>query len=154
MKGVKILRAQPSDNIEILRLLKDAIKEGVLPDEKPTQQQLRIYNFEKLLTVELPDPKQFWLIAKRAKGHWGILHAYVIPNRWDSRLDRMFIDIAFVRKDKRKKGIGKKLIDDIFQHAQNIGINKIEFLAKDDEAEMWIKKRKAKKLSNYMRVDL
>ena len=154
MKGVKVYRCEPSDNIEILKLLKDAIKEGVFPDEKPTPQQLRIYNFEGLLQNELPNPNHFWLLAKRAKGRWGILHAYVVPNRWDRRLDRIFVDLAFVRSDKRKLGIGKKLIDDLFERAQNIGITKIEFLAKDKESEMWIKERGAEKVSNLMRVNL
>lgn len=150
MKGVTVVRASASNAIDVFPLIRQAAKEGVFPDT-PSDAQLKEYYLR--LIQELVQPHHFFYLARRGRGFLGVLHAIVIPGRWDGRPDTMYVDVVYIGQSKnRKMGVGKKLLDQLAKDAEEIGIKKFEFLSKDELVDYWCKKRKAQKISNLMRV--
>lgn len=154
MKGLKIERAKPSNAIDIYALLKQASEEGAWAHDNPNEKQLEQYYFDGLILRDLPSPHHFFYLAKRGRGFLGVLHAFVLPRRWDGYIDRIFVDLLFVPEKRRKKGIGKKLIDELMKEADNMNIKRIEFLADDKTSDYYKKKIKAKPIAQYMGVSL
>jgi GNAT superfamily N-acetyltransferase len=150
VKGLKIYRAKVSNAIDIYALLKEANKEGVLP-EKPSERLLQQYYFTGLLQ-ELQNPYHLWFIGRRGRGFLGLVHGILAPNRWGGAPDLVGIDLIFVTKNRRKSGIGRKLLDEVKKEAENIGITHFEFLSTDEQVVYWEKERGAKKVLNLMRV--
>lgn len=155
MKGLKIVRALPSNGLDIYALLKQAMEEKIFPDS-PTSKQLEEYYLTKLISYELTSPMNFWYVAKRGRGFLGCLHAVIMPRRWDSGPpDQMFLELVYVTEPRRKMGIGKKLIDELIKDAENMGIKKIDLLAYDKVFDgYWAKKRDSKKVANLGRIEL
>lgn len=152
MKGLKIERAKPSNAIDIYPLLEKCMKGGHFVDD-PSLKELKNYYFANLIP-ELGSPMHFWYLARRGKGFYGFLHAIVVPRRWDGTPESMFVDTVFVQENKRKLGIGAKLIDELQKDAENIGVRKLEFLCPEDQLEMWSSKRSAEKVNSVMRIDI
>ena len=151
MKGLKVHRAKPSNAIDIYALMKEAGKDGLLPG-KPTDKMVQQYFFSGLIN-ELASPYHFWFIGRRGRGFLGFVHGVVVPNRWDGRPELMGVDLVFVTKNRRKNGIGRKLLDELKKEAQNIGITRFEFLCSDEQQAYWEKERGAKKSLNVMKVE-
>lgn len=150
MKGLKVLRAQPSNAIDIYALLKEAQKEGKLYGS-PSEKQLQQFFFSGLIN-ELCSPHHIWLLGRRGRGFLGLVHAIIPPGRWDGRLEYLAVELVFVTKNRRKNGIGRKLLDELQIQAQNMGIKRFEFLISEEERAYWEKERGAKKLLNVMGV--
>lgn len=150
MKGLKIIRAQPSNAIDIYPLMEKAAKEGVFLDI-PKERDIKNQYFRTL--DELKSPYHFWFLALRGRGYLGYLHAVAIPSRWTGEVDHMLVDVVYVADHRRKNGIGKKLIEELKREAENVGIRRIEFICEDAQIEMW-EKYGAKKTRNLMRVTL
>lgn len=153
MKGLVIHRAKASNTVDLFPLVRQAAKEGAYPGPSPTESALKQYYF-KLLTVELPNELHFFYLARRGRGHLGFLHAIAVPGQWDGKIDSMYVNMVWSKPTKRKMGVGKKLLDQLIEDAENLGIKKFEFLSKDDLVDYWVKKRSAKKVSNLMRAAL
>ena len=153
MKGLVVERARPSNAIDVFPLIKQAAEAGVFHDARPTEKMLKSFYF-KLLTEQLPSEFHFYYLGRRSRGYLGLLHAFVVPGRWDGRIDTMYIDLLFTVEKRRKMGVGQKLLDQLLADAENLGIKNFEFLVPDDQVEYWKKKRQAKKASNLMRVSL
>jgi GNAT superfamily N-acetyltransferase len=149
MKGLTVERAGASNAIDVFPLLRQAAKEGAFTDT-PSDLQLQRYFYA--LTGLLTQPNHFFYLARRGRGFLGVLHAIVVPGRWDGTPDTVYIDMLYVVEKRRKMGVGKKLLDQLAKDAEEIGIKKFEFLAKDELVDYWCKKRKAQKISNLMRV--
>lgn len=154
MKGLKIERAQSSNAIDIYALLKAAAEERVFPDHNPSAKQLQQYYFQKLIPTEIINPCHFWYLAKRGRGFLGLLHAFMVPSRWDGEIDRIFVDLVYVTENRRDRGIARAMLDKLKSDAGDLGINKFEFLAENKVEPKWAKDWGATKVSNYMRVEL
>lgn len=152
LKGLKVERAKPSNAIDIFALLGNAAKEGVL-EGKPNERQMKNYYFTGLLQ-ELSDPLHLWLLARRGRGYVGFLHAVLLPGRWDGGVNHAALDLVFVPKEKRKRGIGRKLLEELKKEVENMGIKRIEFVCPGDQAEKWQKEYGAKVHQYLMGVDL
>lgn len=153
MKGLKILRAKPSNAIDIFPLLAKAAEEGVF-DVKPSQKELKMYYFKKMVD-ELAHPAHAWYVAQRGRGFLGFIHGIVIPSRWDGdKVDTVVIDAIYVAEKYRKQGIGKKLIEELKHDADNFGIKHVLFTSPESLDQKWIKDMKAEKIKSLMRVDL
>lgn len=152
MKGLKILKALPSNAIDLYPMMVDAAAEGVYIDG-PRGRELRNYYFGGLLK-ELASDYHFWFLARRGRGFLGYIHGVVIPGRWNGNFDTLAVDMVFVTKHRRKNGIAKKLIDEIIKEAENIGVTKIDFICPESQVEHWMKTRKAAKVANLMRINL
>lgn len=151
MKGLVIERARPSNTIDVYPLIKEAAKEGIFYGPAPTEKSIKEYYY-KLLTQELPLETHFFYLARRSKGFLGLLHAVIVPSRWDWTINTMFVDFVFVREHRRKYGIGKDLINRMMKDAAEIGIKNFEFLSPESQVEFWEKEHGAKKTSVLMRV--
>lgn len=151
MKGVKVYRAQPSNAIDIYALLKEAAKEKVLP-ENPSEKLIEKYYFTSLMN-ELCDVRHLWFLARRGRGFLGYLHAIIVPGRWDGSAT-IIIDFVYVTKNRRKNGIGKKLLDELVKSAENMGVKRLDFMCPVDQTEYWQKERGAIRKQDFMRVDL
>ncbi len=55
-----------------------------------------------------------------------------------------------VTKNKRKLGIAKLLTDRLVEDFKKLGITEIDLMANDSLVDYWEKKRKAKKVMNYL----
>lgn len=152
MKGLKIEKAKPSNAIDIYALLTSGQKEGLLPG-KPSERQLKSYYFGRLLS-ELGAPGHIWFIAKRGRGYLGFAHAVLLPDRWDGLVGSVFVDLVFVVQNRRKLGVGRKLLDEIKKEVENLGIKKIEFVCPADQAQYWSKERSANTKQVLMEVNL
>jgi GNAT superfamily N-acetyltransferase len=152
MKGVVIERARPSNTIDVYPLIKEAAKEGAYPVPVSKKQVEDFYY--RMFTQELPNEGHFYYLARRSKGFLGLLHAVIVPSRWDGSGTTMWIDLVYVRDHRRKCGIGKMMIDRLMEDAEKLGIKNFEFLCPDDQVEMWTKKRGAKSASVFMRLTL
>lgn len=155
MKGCTIERAKPSNTIDIFPLVKKAAEEGkgIFNGHQPTEKMLKEF-YIRLYLGELTSPGHFYYLAKRGRGFLGILHAVLVPGRWDGATTMMVVDFVFVVKNRRNYGVGVKLIDRLIKDAEEMGIKEFEFVCPDDQVEKWQKKRGAKKLANLMRVSL
>jgi GNAT superfamily N-acetyltransferase len=151
MKGCVVERAKASNTIDLYPLILKAAKDGVFPGSQPSEKALKEYYF-KLLMQELPSEFHFYYLAKRGRGYLGFLHAVLIPARWDGAITTFYVDTVYVVEHRRKYGVGKKLLDALIKEAENMGIRDFEFLCPDAQINLWEKKRKAKKISNLMRV--
>ena len=149
MKGLVVERASVSNAIDVYPLVRLAAREGYFT-ESPSEHQLREYYFRVI--QELNQPHHIFYLARRGRGFLGVLHAIVIPGRWDGRMNSIYVDLVYVVEKRRQMGVGKKLLDQLALDAEEIGIKNFEFLAKDELVEYWCKERKAKKISNLMRV--
>lgn len=154
MKGLKVERAQPSNAIDIYALLKLAAEDGAFHEQTPSSKQLQQYYFQKLIPFEVMTPSHFWYLAKRGRGFLGLLHAFIVPGRWDGEINTIYVDLVYVVEHRRNRGIAKELLKKLKEDAEDIGIKKFEFLAVDKVQEKWVKDWKATKISNYMRVEL
>lgn len=152
MKGLKVQKAAPSNSIDIYALLKEALKEGLLVG-KPSERALQQYYFTRLID-ELCHPHHFWFIARRGRGYLGFVHALMVPGRWDGTVDSLVVDLVFVTKNRRKHGIGRKLLEELKKEAQNMGIRKFEFVCPDNLVEHWKLTQGAAKIMNVMRVEV
>lgn len=150
MKGLKVMRAQPSNAIDVYPLLEKAAKEGVFFDI-PKDKDIKNQYFKTL--DELKSPYHFWYLAMRGRGYLGFVHAVAVPSRWTGQFEHMIVDAIYVADHRRKMGIGKMLIQELKQEAENIGIRRIEFVCSDEQIDMW-KKSGAAKTRNLMRVEL
>lgn len=149
MKGLKIIKAEPSNAIDLYPLIKEAAKEQAFLDN-PGDRQIKIYYFKGLLN-EVSSGFHIWHLARRGRGYLGYVHGIVVPGRWVGEIETLVIDMVYVVKNRRKGGIGRKLIDEIVKEAESIGIKRVEFTCSDAQVEYWMKERKAAKLSNVMR---
>lgn len=155
MKGLKITRAQASNAIDVYALLKEWAKENKGKDlvvEVPSEKKLQYYFFARLIP-ELQSPLNLVLLARRGRGYLGFLHALLVPGRWDGQIDSIFVDKVYVVSNRRKMGIGRRLLDELKKEAENMGIKRIELLA-DDELKAYGAKHGAAQKSNFMRIDL
>ncbi len=152
MKGLKIEKAKPSNAIDIFALLSQGQKEGLLPG-KPSERQLKSYYFGRLLS-DLGAPGHLWVMAKRGRGYLGFAHAKVQPGIWDAQVSSVTIDLIFVVPNRRKNGIGRKLLDEIVKEVENLGIKRIEFVCPPEQVEYWQKARKATVVKVGMGVNL
>ncbi len=152
MKGLKIERAKPSNSIDIYALLSAAQKEGILP-EKPTERELKSYYFSRLLN-EIASPGHFFFLAKRGRGYLGYAHGFILPGRWGQSMTMAVIDHVFVVKNRRKLGIGRKLLDEMKKEIENTGIKRIVFSCPLDQVEYWGKARGATAFRSLMEVNL
>lgn len=150
MKGLKIERAKPSNAIDIHALLKLAAQEGLLPG-RPTDNQLKTFYFTTLLS-DMTNPNSIYLVAKRGRGYLGFCHAMVLT-KWGTSHE-VLISQIFVTKNRRKNGIGRKLLDELKKQVENLGIRRIEFACPLDQVEYWAKERVAKPVQTIMGVDL
>lgn len=150
MKGLKIERAKPSNAIDIYALLKQAMEEGVLPG-KPTERQIKAYYFTGLIN-DVANPTSIYLVAKRGRGYLGFLHATILT-KWGTNHEVLVTQI-YVTKNRRKNGIGRKLLDELKKQVENLGIRRIEFACPLDQVEYWAKERGAKPVQTIMGVDL
>lgn len=153
MKGLVVERANPSNTIDLFPLMRQAAKEGVYPGPPPTDLHLKQFYF-RLLKEILPNPHHYVYLAKRGRGYLGYCHAIFVPGRWNGQIDKVVVDMIFVVEKRRNYGIAKKLLEQLREDAENLGIKKIEFLAKDELLEKWTKKYNAKRLANAMRVEI
>jgi GNAT superfamily N-acetyltransferase len=153
MKGLKVIEAEPSNNLDIYAILKSAIKDKVWGDQNPTDKQLKDWHFLSLIQ-EIVREDQVWLLARRGKHYFGCAHAVKRPGRWPGDTRKVWVDLVYVEEKKRKYGIGKKLIDGIIKWAEEENIKEFYFFAEEGLDKTWQKKRKAKKISNYMKVVL
>lgn len=155
MKGLKITRAQASNAIDVYALLKEWAKENKGKDlvvEVPSEKKLQYYFFARLIP-ELQSPLNLVLLARRGRGYLGFLHALLVPGRWDGQIDSIFIDKIFVTANRRKMGIGRRLLDELKKEAENMGIKRIELLADAGSKAYW-EKHKASPTCEVMRLDL
>ena len=152
VKGLKVFRAQPNNAIDIYPLIISAAKDECYIDS-PKERDLKTYYFQGLLR-ELASDYHLWFLARRGRGFLGFVHGIIIPGRWNGQIDTLLVDMVYVMQSRRKNGIAKKLIDEILKEAENIGVRRVEFFCFDSQVEYWAKERKAKKISNIMRVDL
>lgn len=152
MKGLKVVKAQPSNAIDVFPLIELASKEGLFLDS-PSSRDLKNYYFKSLIK-EMGNDFHLWFLAKRGRGFLGFVHGIITPRRWDGTIDVMYLDLVYVIEKRRAAGIGAKLIDEILKEAENIGVRKVEFLCDDSKCELWQKKRGAEKLKSLMRVTI
>lgn len=152
MKGLTIIKATPSNAIDIYPLIEKAAAEALFEDI-PSQKDLKSYYFRGLME-SIASHNHFWYLAKRGRGYLGFIHGVLVPRRWDGAIGSMFIDTLFVVSNRRKSGIGRKLIDELKKDAQNIGVRRIDFLCPESQKELWEKKYKAQPIRAYMGVDL
>lgn len=154
MKGLKIVRAEASNAIDVYALLKEWAKESrsAGDGEAPSDKKLQQYFFSRLIT-ELQHPFHWIFLARRGRGYLGYLHALLTPGRWDGTVDTLYLERIYVVPGRRKNGIGRKLLDELHKEAENMGIKKIELLTNDDVKAYW-QGRGAKPVSNYMRIQL
>lgn len=155
MKGLTIVRAAPSNAIDIYALLKDASEDMAFPaGGSPTDKQREHYYCSGTLFNELASPYHVWILAKRGRGFLGYVHAFAIPGRWDGKIETLAVDLTYVVKKRREMGVGRKLIEALKKEAENMGVKHIEFLADEKTKSFWSKSFGAKKLSNFMRATL
>jgi GNAT superfamily N-acetyltransferase len=154
IKGCKIKHAQLDNCIDIYALLKEAVKEGIHPegDGPDDDKALKQYYITGLLE-ELRSPNHIYWLAARGRGYLGYLHAVLVPDVWTKSKWQMLIEMVYVKEKRRKNGIGKGLIEEAQAFAKENKIEKIILMGKDDMLPYW-EKRGAKKLSNYMRIDV
>ncbi len=151
MKGTKVFRAKASNAIDIYPLLADAVGEGVFEDT-PSGRELKSYYF-KAMIEELSHPMHFWYLARRGRGFLGYLHAIVIPGRWSGALDTIYVDMLFVDKKYRNRGVAGKLIEELKKDADHNGITNARFSCPEELTPMFIK-RGAKKARTLMETEL
>lgn len=152
MKGLKIEKAKPSNAIDIFALLSAGQKEGILPG-KPSERQLKSYYFSRLLS-DLGAPGHLWFMGKRGRGYIGFAHAKVQPGRWDGQVSSVTIDLVYVVANRRKHGVGKKLLDEIVKEVENLGIKQIELTCPPEQVQYWAKSLKAQPARIVMGVSL
>lgn len=153
MKGLKIVKAKPSNAIDIYALLKHAAKEEVYPGVQPTEKELRTFYLNSLFQDHLQNPYHMYYLARRGRGYLGFLHAMVTQNYWTQQIDGLFIELIFVAEKHRKKGVAKKLLETLREEAENIGVKKIDLCAMDKRQDFWTK-HGAGKITNTMRIEL
>ena len=155
IKGVKIERAAPSNIIEVFRFYKqyyEEFGEAKSGKMKITKADMTDFYF-KLLYEFLPDPSHVIYLARRGKAYWGIIHAQIVSKPMLGSPMALFIHTVFIRKGKRKLGVGSKLADKIEEDAVNLNAKTIEFMCRDNLVEKW-EKHGAKKFLNYMIKEL
>ena len=150
MKGLKIIRAMPSNAIDVHPLFEKAAKEGIY-GEVPKDKEIKNQYFKTL--DELKSPYHLYYLAQRGRGFFGFVHAVVIPGRWTGAADHMYVDAIYVTPGKRKNGIGRKLIEELRKEAENIGIRRVEFSCSEEQIKYW-EKVGAKKINVLMRMSL
>lgn len=150
MKGLVVERAKPNNAIEVYPLIREALKAGIITGQAPSEKTLKEFYY-RLLMDELPHPGQFYYLARRSRGFLGLLHAVIVPNRWDRNTYSIFVDFVFVKEKRRKYGVGRKMLDALMNDALAIGIREFEFACPEDQVEYWSKERKAVKQSALMR---
>jgi predicted GNAT family acetyltransferase len=150
MIGVKIEKAMPSNLIDVYDLFKKAAKEGLFVYPQPTEEQIKEYYF--MLLQELADPRTLVYIARKGKQFLGYVHGHIIQRPWGSPY-MVFIKMCFVIDKKRKLGVSKDLVDKLVEDCKKMGVTTFEFMANDEMCDYWSKKRKARKVLNYMVVE-
>lgn len=154
MKGLKIIRADLSNCIDVYALQKEAVESGAFPiDQVPTEDQMKSHYFNFMLRSILPNPGHFIYLARRGRGFLGYIHAFVMPNRWTGQTENMMIDILYVTEKRRGNGIGKMLIESVKETAKNLGVKRILLLGNDGVLDYW-EKHGAKKVSNYLNIEV
>jgi len=153
MKGLKIFRAKPSNAIDIYALLKQAVQESVYPDPQPSKRQLQDFYLGQLLQSHLPSPYHYYYLAKRGRGFLGYLHAALCPNYWDGSADSMFIELIFVSKKYRNKGVAKKLLETLRKDAEDMDVKRLDLFSMAPNLEYW-NKQGAEGVTNMMRISL
>lgn len=143
-----------SNAIDIYALLKEWAKESRQKgeDSVPNDKKLQHYFFTRLIG-ELQHPMHLVFLARRGRGFLGYLHAALIPGRWDGQIETILIERIYVTGNRRKQGIGRKLLDELVKEAENMGIKRFELLAEDELKSYW-QGRGAKPVANYMRISL
>jgi GNAT superfamily N-acetyltransferase len=154
LKGLKVIKAGASNAIDVYALLKEWAKESRLKgeDSVPSDKKLQQYFFTRLI-AELQHPLHLVFLARRGRGFLGYLHAALIPGRWDGQIDTIVIERVYVTGNRRKQGIGRKLLDELKKEAENMGIKRVELLSEDGMRAYW-QGRGAKAVANYMRISL
>lgn len=150
VKGLVVRKAEVSNAIDIFALLKQAVKEKVYPIENPNDKQLQNFYFN-LISNELPSPYHRYYLAKRGRGFLGMLHAIMVPGRWDGQVTSATIELLFVTKNRRKRGVAAKLMAEFKKDMDQLGIDKIDLLAVEPMVKYW-EKQGAKKVTNFMRI--
>lgn len=153
MKGLKIIRAEPSNAIDIYALLSKALKEKVYPGTQPSARQLQNFYLNVLLQQHLVSPFHYYFLARRGRGYLGFIHGMLIPSYWDGSVESMFIELLFVAEKHRKKGVARKLLETLNKQTENIGVKKVDLCAVDSNLKFW-GKHGAIKVTNTMRIEL
>lgn len=152
MKGVKIIRARPSNVLDAYDLYKKAHREGVLRHPQPTEEDLKEYYF--VLLEELAQPTNVLLLAQKGRQFLGMIHMTVNFRPVGRQKLTAFVKAAYVIQSKRKLGVGKQLADAAMSFCRQSRIQSIEFLCDDKMLEFWSKKRGAEKVANYAVIEV
>ena len=158
MKGLKIIRADLSNFLDVFALFDQAVKEKVFPVSRPTKKQFRDF-YTSLTRNHLVSKYERFYLAKRGRGYLGVLHVMFVPGQWtipgkeieNEDLETAVINPLFVTKNRREKGIGNKLLNFFKKDIEDLDIKNIDLLAEDHVVKYW-QKRGAKPLTNYMRM--
>ncbi len=151
MKGVVVERALPGNVLDVYALFKSAVKEGCVTYPKITEKDLSGFYFE--LTEALKNPNEFIFLARKGRQFLGYTHAKLVFGRFDKKPMAIW-DMVYVIPKSRKLGVGKQLSDVLFDTVKSTGISTVDFLCHDELVSFWEKKVKAKKVLNYMTVEL
>lgn len=151
MKGVKIERAMPSNNIDIYPLYLEFIKESGNKPYPVINPQIQRKFFQDVLIRGFSDPNQIFLTARRGKSYWGFAHAAILPRPPVGYI--LYIHTLFVQKHKRKLGIAKDLADALESEARNLGLGAIELMCTPALTLKW-EKHGAKKIYDYLVKEL
>lgn len=138
MKGLKVIKAAPSNAIDIYALLKEANKEKVL-EGRPNEKQLQNFYFG-VLTGQLASPIHRWFLARRGRGYLGYLHAVFIPNQFTGNVEYCYVDSIFVVKKRRKMGIARKMLEEFEKEIDNIGVRTMRLDVPKDDIGYWEKR--------------
>ena len=142
MKGVQIIRALPGNCIDVYALLGHPF---------PTEDQARNYYYT--LLMELQNPHEIMLLAKKGRAFYGYIHGtFTLRTFGEPRV--MFIRSLYVTKNKRKLGIGRKLTEEMKSICQKLGVSTIEFMCQDELVSGFEKTLKAGRLKTLMEMKL
>ena len=151
IKGLKIERALPGNILDVYSLFSDQYKEGVVNYPKATDAQVKEYYFG--LLELLKNPYEVFLLARRGRAFYGFCHCSLMVRPFgEPRI--VYVHTIYVTKNKRKLGIGQKLSEEIIAMARKLGISTIEGMCQDNITTHFEKKLKAKKVLNYMTVEI
>jgi GNAT superfamily N-acetyltransferase len=151
MKGVNIIRAQPSNTIDVYDLYKKAFGEGVFAYPQPSQNQIKNYHW--LLLEELNAPQNIIFLARKGRAYLGLVHGTIVPKVFGKHQYICFIKMVYVADKRRKLGIGRELVSELKTLCKNMGVSAFEFMCEDNQVDYWAKEQKAQKKYNFMVVE-
>lgn len=145
--SVKVVKATAGNILDVFDMYKRQWK------EKPvlSEQQEKEYYWQ--LIDELANPAHVVLVIQKGIRFFGFIHSFIIPKP-NGQPPSLFVKTIYVLDSKRKRGNAKLLIDELIFMAGGFGIKKFDFVCDDDQVEYWSKKRKAKKITNHMTIEV